>query len=140
VALAWDRHRLSRRVCRAAARGEIVVCDRYPASSTGAPDGPRLVEGGGRGTIQGFLARLEGRLYRNIPPPDLVLRLMAPIDTAKRRNRGREKADGEEYLEARHMQILEWSRRGTKRICDIDTDRPLADTIAGVKEAIWRFL
>jgi len=38
------------------------------------------------------------------------------------------------------MQILEWSRRGTKRICDIDTDRPLADTIAGVKEAIWRFL
>ncbi len=140
AALAWDRHRLALRVSRAAARGEIVVCDRYPAESIGAPDGPRLSVGRGRGVFQESLARLEGKLYRNIPPPDLVLRLMAPVNTAKRRNRERDKADGEEYLEARHIQILEWSRRGTKRTCDIDTDRPLTETIAAVRDAVWRFL
>ena len=140
AALAWDRSRLAQRVARAAARGELVVCDRYPAESSGAPDGPRLIPGEGRSPLQDRLARIERRLYRNMPPPDLVLRLQAPVDTAKRRNRAREESDGEEYLEARHVQILEWSRSGTKHICDIDTDRPLSETIAAVKDAVWRLL
>ena len=94
------------------------------------------------GIISSFynlLVDLEHRLYNQITPPDIVLRLKVSIETAKRRNRERIKAGKETsaYVESRHRQNQEWHRSGTKYIHDIDTEKPLADTILSVKETIW---
>lgn len=146
VTVAWDRRRLLLKVRRSAAKGEIVICDRYPSEEVGAMDSPRLqqnlTEGGLIAAIYNFLARLEGRLYKQIPPPDIVLRLRVSIETAKRRNRERIKPGKETdaYLESRHRQSQDWRRAGTKYIYDIDTERPLNETILSVKQVVWESL
>jgi thymidylate kinase len=144
AALAWDRRRLAVKVRRCAANGEIVVCDRYPSRVVGAMDSPRLQENplrkGLLTAIYNRLARLEARLYQQIPPPDVVLRLRVSLETAKRRNRERNGQDGDVYLEARHRQSQEWHMPGTRYVYDIDTEQTLEATIGHVKEAIWESL
>ncbi|HLF28450.1 MAG TPA: hypothetical protein VJG32_19120 [Anaerolineae bacterium] len=144
VTLAWDRQRLILKARRLAAEGEIIVCDRYPSRITGAMDSPRLVEAplkrGLVATIYNRLTRLEERLYRQIPPPDIVLKLKVSLATAKRRNRDRNAQDGDAYLEGRHRQSQEWHMPGTRYVYDIDTEQSLKETIRCVKQAIWESL
>lgn len=146
VILAWDRRQLLLKARRAAANGEIVICDRYPSETIGAMDSPRLRESpansGMISAVHNRLVRLERRLYKQIPPPDIVLRLKVSIETAKKRNRERIKAGNETdaYVESRHRQSQDWYKPGTKYIYDIDTDEPLAETILSVKKAIWEVL
>jgi thymidylate kinase len=92
--------------------------------------------------VQNRLARLEHRLYGQIPPPDIVLQLRVSTETAKKRNRERTKAGDETdaYVEHRHRQNRGWHRSGTKYIYDIDTEQPLAETIHNVKKLIWESL
>jgi thymidylate kinase len=141
VCLAWDRRALLWKVRQASANGEIVVCDRYPTNATGMMDSPRLVEDltqkGFVASIYNWLARIERALYRQIPPPDIVLRLKVSLETAKRRNAARDILDDEIYLQNRHQQAQEWFMPGTRSIQDIDTDLPLAETINAVRQAIW---
>jgi thymidylate kinase len=149
VTLAWDRRRLVLKVRRAAAHGEIIICDRYPTKITGAMDSPRLLEQPDqKGRLAAFynrLARFERRLYRDIPPADIVLKLKVSLETAKSRNRARLQAagpsadnDSDEYLEIRHQQNREWPEAGTKFIHDIDTEQSLDETMRTVKHAIWQ--
>jgi thymidylate kinase len=145
VGAAWDRRRLLVRARRAAARGEIVVCDRYPSQVSGAMDSPRLLERPGEGplsTAYGWLLRAERRIYRGIPPPDVVLRLRVSLETAKQRNRDRTKAlkEGEDYVEMRHRYSLEWSRPEVAVQHAIDTAGPLPETIRRVKSVVWSSL
>jgi thymidylate kinase len=146
VALAWDRRQLLLKVRRSAANGEIVISDRYPSEAIGAMDSPRLREDRTKsGMLPAFhnrLARLEHRLYRQIPPPDVVLRLTVSTETAIMRNRERIKAGDETdaYVEFRHRENRGWYRTGTKYIYDIDTEQPLAETIHSVKKLIWESL
>ncbi|HXV42464.1 MAG TPA: hypothetical protein VEC96_05345, partial [Anaerolineae bacterium] len=91
-------------------------------------------------SIYNRLARLEKQLYKQIPPPDIVLRLRVSLETAKKRNRERNGQDGEAYLEARHRQSQAWHMPGTRYVYDIDTEQTLKETIRDVKEAIWESL
>ena len=144
VCLAWDRRALLWKVRRASANGEIVVCDRYPTNAAGMMDSPRLLEDptqrGFGMSIYNWLARAERSLYRQIPPPDIVLRLKVSLETAKKRNASREILDDEIYLQNRHQQAKQWFMPGTRLIQDIDTDLPLAETLLAVKRAIWSAL
>lgn len=146
VALAWDRRTLLIRARRASAHGEIIICDRYPSENIGAMDSPRLrtdvTKSGLTPTIYRWLARLEHQLYKQIPPPDAVLRLNVSIETAKKRNTERIKAGKEDdaYVESRHRESKEWRRSGTKYVRNIDTELPLAETIHNVKRTIWELL
>jgi thymidylate kinase len=144
VCLAWDRRTLLWKVRRASANGEIVVCDRYPTNATGMMDSPRslvdLTQKGLVSSIYNWLARMERSLYRQIPPPDIVLRLKVSLETAKKRNAAREILDDEIYLQNRHQQAKEWFMPGTRSIQDIDTDLPLTETLIAVKQAIWSSL
>jgi len=144
ITLAWDRQRLILKARRLAAEGEIIVCDRYPSRIMGAMDSPRLEEEpfktGPVATIYNRLARLEKRLYQQIPPPDIVLKLKVSLETAKKRNRERNGQDGEAYLEARHRQSQDWHMPGTRYVYDIDTEQSLEKTKCNVKEAIWESL
>jgi thymidylate kinase len=146
VALAWDRRNLLLKSWRDAAKGEIVISDRYPSNITGAMDSPRLKEKTGRGgwvtSVYNRASRLEQRLYAQVPPPDIVIRLQVSVETAKERNRVRNKP-GEEtdrYIESRHRLAPQWQRTDTGRIFDVDTERSLAETLLAVKEHIWRAL
>jgi thymidylate kinase len=146
VTLALDRRNLIVKSRRRAAHGEIVICDRYPAEVIGAMDSPRLREQitgeGRRAALYNWLARVERRLYDQIPPPDIVLKLSVSIATMKNRNRERAKTakDAEDYLEVRHQQSGEWRKSGTKYLHDIDADHSLAETILRVQKAIWQSL
>jgi thymidylate kinase len=146
VVLAWDRRQLLTECWRLARQGDIVICDRYPSETVGMMDSPRLVETTGAGrllpAIYNWLARLEHRLYAEIPPPDVVLRLNVSVETAQQRNRERIKADKEDdsYVESRHRMTQPWSRSGTRYICDMDTERSLAATILNVKQTLWELL
>jgi hypothetical protein len=92
--------------------------------------------------IYSWLARLEQWMYRQIPPPDIALRLKVSIETAKRRNRERIKAGKESdvYVEHRHRQSPDWYKSGTKCTYDIDTEQPLIETVLHVKKVIWESL
>ena len=144
VCLAWDRLALLSKASRAAAHGEMVVCDRYPTRTIGLMDSPRLVEDpsqkGWVAALYNRLARSEQALYRQIPPPDIVLKLRVSVETAKQRNAAREVGDDEVYLQQRHQQAGEWFMPGTRCIQEIDTERPLAETLLAVKQAIWSAL
>ncbi|HYW79896.1 MAG TPA: hypothetical protein VE890_09985, partial [Thermoguttaceae bacterium] len=143
VALAWDRLRLLSKVRRAGANGDLIICDRYPSNIVGAMDSPRLrpSANGGRlaSAMHNRLVRLERNLYRQVPPPDVVIRLTTPIETAKQRNHERIKPDKESdtYLEARHHQGRQWHRNGSTRIHEINTDRSLEETLRQVRQVIW---
>lgn len=141
ITLAWDRRRLLVRARRSAAHGDIVICDRYPSGNVGAMDSARLrpvTTASGLGvSIYNWLARLENRLYEEIPPPDVVLRLHVSLETARRRNRDRIKKEGDAYLISRHKQNKEWHKAGVKYVYDIDTETSLTETSLDIRRRIW---
>lgn len=146
VLLAWERRALLRRANAAARQGDYVVCDRYPSELPGAMDSPRLLP---HTTPVGpirypylWLASIEQLLYAQVPPPDIVVRLHVSLETAKLRNRNRDKDDkqGDAYIAARHAQCRHWRREGTRHVIDIDTEQPLDVTIGSVRQAIAQAL
>jgi hypothetical protein len=143
VLLAWDRAALARRLARQAARGWLVVCDRYPSALVGAADSARLpLPGGeGQGGLVACLARLEQALYRRVPPPALLVRLTAPLAVAVERNRERYKVDKESdtYVTTRHRQFAPPSFPGTPTVV-LDTNEPRAVTSAALRRAVWGVL
>lgn len=142
VMLAWERRSLLVRAYARAANGEIVLCDRYPSSEDGAPDGKKLghlAPDGEERSLHGLLARLEGRLYGEIPPPDLVLHLSAPLDVTLARNAGREGAESEVYVRWRHS-LSSGMRFDGAAVYSVSTDRPFEESLSEVKQAIWSAL
>ena len=142
VLLAHDRRALLTRAYRQAANGTVVLCDRYPSLQSGVPDGPQLSHlptPEGKNSIRDRLARLEARLYREIPPPDLVIHLSAPLEVTVLRNAARDKTEPEDYVRRRHAQVsnLDFGRTPVHKI---DTDQPVAETVRQVKEVIWAYL
>lgn len=145
VSVAWERRCLLMKARRLAANGVMVVCDRYP-SMAGGMDSRRLAVSPGKdGFISAvliFLARLEDRLYRQIPPPDVALKLRVSVATAKERNRDRKKAgkENDHFLEFRHQQVREWHWPGTKSVYELDTERPFADVILELRRTVWKVM
>src|SRR5439155_18970757 len=96
------------RALRKAAGGTLIVSDRYPTPQAGAPDGPGLsFLLRDANPLYAWLARLEERAYRAIPPPDLVVHLEVPVELACHRNLPREKAGtpkSTDVIRRRHAQ------------------------------------
>lgn len=140
--LAYDRYTLLTRAFAHAANGNIVLCDRYPSLTNGAADSPQLGQfpvSRDRYPLRYILARVEERLYRQIPPADLVISLTVPVEVAVRRNKNRGKEEPEEYLRNRHANSANLNYENTV-IHMINTDQPLDNTILEVKKAIWKVL
>jgi len=142
VLLAYDRRSLLVRAFRQAANGTIVLCDRYPPQGVGAPDGPQLSrfpEAAGGSAARRALANLEARLYREIPPPDMVVQLAVPLEVAVQRNATRGKREPEDYVRLRHSLIanLDFGTAPVKRLL---TDKPVAETVLEAKRALWSAL
>ncbi|HMC89340.1 MAG TPA: hypothetical protein VKI17_07315 [Gemmataceae bacterium] len=146
VLLAWDRRALAVKLRRQAARGAIVICDRYPSPVLGAADGARLPLPGQVGAPRGlgrYLARLESRLYRDIPPPDIVIRLCAPAEVVVERNRERQKTTGEQesddYVRRRH-QTAATPFYANALTVEVDTNQTRTKTAATTRQFLWSVL
>ena len=142
VFIAYDRRALLSRAFARAANGNIILCDRYPSMSTGAPDGPQLQQfeiDPKRYPIQSWLARTEKRLYQEIPAPDMVISLHVPLEVALLRNKNRGKEEPEDYVRFRHS-LASNLEYGNAPIFKINTDQPLEETVLEVKKNIWRNL
>ena len=140
--LAYDRCALLTKVGGRAANGTIVLCDRYPSAVSGAPDSPQLSHlpvPGGRCSVRRLLARLETRLYRQIPPPDLVIYLTAPLEVTMKRNAERSKVEPEDYVRRRHARSCALDF-GNTPVYRINTDQPFDETVREVRQAIWNAL
>jgi thymidylate kinase len=110
--------------------------------SNGTPDSPQLQNfsvSRNRYPARHLLAAIEKRLYREIPPPDLVVSLHVPVEVALMRNRTRGKEEPEDYVRLRHLQISNLDF-GNAPVCEINTNQPLEKTILEVKKAIWNAL
>jgi thymidylate kinase len=140
--LAYDRRSLLTQAYSQAANGTIVLCDRYPSTQIGAPDSPQLsnlATSSERYSIRSTLATMEARLYREVPSPDLVIYLNAPLEVTISRNANRSKKEPEEYVRWRHARSsgLEF---GKAHVCRINTDQPIEQTVLEIKKAIWNAL
>jgi thymidylate kinase len=144
VWLAFDRNRLLVRAYKEATRGTIVLSDRYPSSQKGAVDSSQLVPcafGDARFSLRILLARLEERLYRGIPQPDVVFQLSAPVEVLVERNvtRLKEGGESEEFVRRRYIQTASLSF-GKAQVYRVDTTRPLSETVLEIKRIIWDLL
>jgi thymidylate kinase len=137
VMLAYERRALLSRAIRSG-RGTVVLSDRYPSDTSGAPDGPQLAHlslPSGRLSPRRALARLEERLYRDIPAPDLVFHLTAPLEVTLARNAARSKREPEDYVRFRHA-LSSRLRFDGAPVYRIDTDRDLEVVVREITEVI----
>ncbi|HEY6073652.1 MAG TPA: hypothetical protein VIV15_09720, partial [Anaerolineales bacterium] len=140
--LAFDRRSLLLRAFKESANGVLVLCDRYPSSLPGALDSPQLaslLSDAGASSFKRRLANLEARLYREIPPPDLVIYLTAPLEVTLARNASRGKVEPEDYVRQRHARASALRFEKT-RVVQINTDQSFEKTALEVKKAIWSLL
>ena len=139
VLLAYDRRVLLTRAFARASNGTILLSDRYPSLSYGVPDSPQLQHvtiSRNRYPVRYWLARMEKRLYQEIPPPDLVVSLKTPVEVALLRNKTRDKEEPEDYVRRRHAQSSNLNF-GKAPVCEITTNQPLDKTVLELKNAIW---
>ena len=136
VAVARDRYLESRRAHRAAARGAIVLADRYPVPEIRSMDGPlasRMLTTPGAGRAARFLARQEQRYYERIEDPDVLIVLRVSPEVAVERRRG---IDDESEVRRRSEEIrdVDWHRISA---VVIDADRPEDEVLADARSAVW---
>jgi thymidylate kinase len=142
VLLAYDRRALLIHAHASAANGTIILCDRYPSMTRGAPDGPQLfhlLDEMDKNPLRRWLASTEQRLYQQIPTPDLVISLTVPVEVAVQRNKARGKTEPEDYLRRRHALASHFDY-GKAYVVSVSTDQPLGKTVLDIKRAIWNTL
>jgi thymidylate kinase len=134
TSIARDRRRVYLRARRAAARGDVVLCDRYPLPGMLITDGPRNAgqPSSGRGWLGRSLARRQGRYYEDIRRPDILIVLRVDPELAARR---RSDGDGE-LVRARSDEVarVDWSGTGA---LVVDTGRSMDEVLAEVTSFIW---
>jgi thymidylate kinase len=135
VLTARDRVRAHRRARRRAARGEIVVCDRYPLPSVRYMDGCRTAALGDLarfGRLPRALAALERRLYDRIPPPDVLVVLRVDPDVAV----ARKPDERPGFVRPRSAEIYDLDWTGTGALV-VDAGRPQDEVLAEVRAGVW---
>jgi thymidylate kinase len=143
VMLAWERRRLLAGAHRMATRGTIVLSDRYPTTQPDVPEGPALgFLAGDPSPFYRWLARLEERLYRSIPPADLVLYLDVPAEIACERNVSRNKPGPLKpsvYIRRRHARTaaLDFGVMPVRRVRAVGG---VEETFAVMRPIVWEAL
>lgn len=142
VLLAFDRHSLLINAYSRASNGALILCDRYPSRRSGVADSPQLLHFAvprSRHPLKYLFARIEKRLYQEIPQADLVISLHVPVEIAIQRNRIRSKTEPEDYVRLRHAQSSNLDFENTP-VYKINTDQPLDKTVLQIKKIIWNML
>ncbi|MGW8281870.1 MAG: hypothetical protein ACWGON_01110, partial [Gemmatimonadota bacterium] len=132
---ARDRRRVYREAAAAAARGRIVLCDRFPLSGLMEMDGPQVgsqIAGTRAGPIARFLQRREEHYYAPFDPPDVLFVLR--ISTEAALDRKPEDDPERVILRSREILAIDWS--GTDAIV-LDASRSAEEIAAEIKQRLW---
>ena len=132
---AADRSRQYRRVRALAARGYLVLCDRFPVEQITQMDGSRTgwVRESDLSSVALRLVRAERARYAAIGRPDVLLVLRVDPDTAVHRKRG---VDPAEFVRLRSAEVFAVDWRNTGAVL-LDAARPAEDVLADARAAIW---
>lgn len=143
LVIAHERRSLLFRSHRAASAGALLVADRYPSGDTGASDSSQFGDAAlaGASGLKRALMGLERACYADLPQPDLVVRLSAPVEVTIRRDATRSKADAPDADAVRRRRDIETSAHfpGVPELV-VNTDCPLERTLAEVLQGVWRHL
>ncbi|MGH8944751.1 MAG: hypothetical protein ACRDVL_01210 [Acidimicrobiia bacterium] len=120
-ALAMERRATLAKATREAARGSLVLFDRYPSQVRGGMDGPRLSALSTASGVGRWLSDKESEIYAGFIPPDLVIRLSAPVADLLDRDATRTKPDGDSYLRLRASPEAGWGMDRECRVVDLTT-------------------
>jgi hypothetical protein len=84
------------------------------------------------------LANLERRLYREMPPPDVIVRLAAPLDVTSQRNNGQWKVEdkSEGHIQSRTSKSLPPSFPNARTL-DLDPNLPAPARILALRRLLW---
>lgn len=143
VLLSYDRKSLLMKYYRKSQNGALVIFDRYPSRTAGAVDSSAFTDAQIRTTrgLKSFLMTLERRMYESIPPPDIVVHLTVPVETALCRDQTRDKPDAgdPDYIRQRHNPDREPAFPGVPQK-EISTAEALQKTERDIKKFIWTHL
>jgi hypothetical protein len=132
---AADRSRQHRRARALAARGYLVVCDRFPLERVTQMDGSRTgwVPEAEPSPLARRLVAAERACYAAIGSPDLLLVLRVDPETAVQRKRG---VDPAEFVRPRSAEVFAIDWRGTGAVL-LDATRPADAVLTDAQAAIW---
>ena len=138
VCTARDRYLSYVKARKQADKGVFVICDRFPLPRLIFTDGPQIEWMTRTSTDKrfvGLLSRLEGRYYRSILPPDLLVVLKVDPDTAV----ARKSDENAESVRARSKEIWEkdWEGLGGHII---DANQPVVEVLHRTKVLLWAHL
>ena len=139
VLVARDRHRAYVRARRAASRGTVVVCDRFPLPGSMRMDGPagsRVTLGDNPAWPVRRLVELEQYYYRRMLPPDLLIVLRVDPEVAVRRKLD---AEAEDFVRPRAEEVRDVDWTGTPAVV-IDANQNQEHVLADVMNVIWKRL
>lgn len=131
---ARDRYRAYRRARRLAARGALVLCDRFPLPELRSMDGRRggPLPTASRSWTGGLLANRLEHYYTSIGRPDLLVVLSIRPDLA----RGRSGDDPEDRVRQRALEVLsiDWSAVDARVL---DAERNVSEVHQELKSWVW---
>jgi len=131
---ARDRYRAYQRARRLAARGALVLCDRFPLPDIESMDGRRArrLSPAWRPWPVRMLIDLEERYYAAIDPPELLIVMRVHPDVALRRR----PEDPEDRVRQRALEVLEVD--GTAMGAHlVDASLPMREVHRELKSWIW---
>ncbi len=136
LALAERKHREMRRADVMRRRGWILVTDRFPHPTERLCDGPAIVADGEDPAIRRGLSAVERAVYRRITrsKPDLVFRLLLPVEESIRRKPDHRAEDVRAKLAAAERAEFD------AKIITLQADAPLEQVLQRVKTAVWEAL
>ena len=129
----FDRlHWLKRHLCHKF-QGGILLVDRYPSDGLYAIDSARITA---NGWLTSWMAKVEAENYAKMPPPDLVFKMMAPLDVTLARNAQRQTPEPEGFVKQRYekAQSLEFA---TSEVIDVNTNEDFDKTMLFLQNHIW---
>ena len=139
VCTARDRYRLYRRAWRFAARGGVVIAERYPIPANYALCGPSE-EQGVQTTLDTWVARLLRRVewtyYEWMRSPDATIVLQLDPELAVRRKTD-EPAD---YVRARVQIVWDTDWAGIDGVHIVDAGRALPEVLSDLKSLVWSLI
>ncbi len=133
---ALDRLRLCEKASRFAARGGIVIAERYPIRHEASLAGPTiaaLAGNGSQGPLVRLLIRAEEDLYARIPPPDAVVLLRVTPEVAA----ARKTDEPTDYVLERNRLVTQADWSGARAV---DADRPFAEVRHELRTVVWQAL
>jgi thymidylate kinase len=139
VCTARDRYRLYRRAWRFAARGGVVIAERYPIPANYALCGPSEEQGVQTGLdtrVARLLRRVEWTYYEWMRPPDATIVLQLDPELAV----SRKTDEPEDYVRERVQIVWDTDWAAVDGAFVVDAARALPEVLSDLKSLVWSLI